>query len=126
MASIKDVYASYKFELSKFEGFVFDRFSLWPYLLINDKMIAILYSLYGLTNGCYYGAFEVWGSLGDYLNWIDNPELIVTSFAANFGFIYVNMRDLYFYAMRDLRSPIKTVFDVGQTIGQLYYFLFIS
>ena len=126
MASIKDVYASYKFELSKFEGFVFDQFSLWPYLLINDKMIAILHSLYGLTNGCYYGAFEVWGSLGDYLNWIDNPELIVTSFAANFGFIYVNMRDLYFYAMRDLRSPIKTVFDVGQTIGQLYYFLFIS
>lgn len=124
--SIKNVYLSYKTELLKFEGFVFDKFDLWPYLLINDQLIAILYSLSGLTNGCYYGAFEVWGTLGDYTTWIEQPETIVNSFAANFGFIYVNVRDLYFYVKRDMRTPVKTIFDVGLKIGQLYYFLFIS
>jgi hypothetical protein len=95
--SIKDVYNSYKTEFDKLEGFVFDEFEIWPYLLINDKIIAIIYSIHGISNGCYYGAFEVWGALGDYTNFLENPELITTSFTTNFGFIYANVRDLYLF-----------------------------
>jgi len=64
--SIEEVINDYKKEFSKLEGFVFDAFDMWPYLLINDKIIAIIYSIHGISNGCYYGAFEVWGALGDY------------------------------------------------------------
>ena len=76
---------------------MFEDFDLWPYLLINDKIIAVLYSLHGISNGCYYGAFEVWGSLGDYADFLSNPSLIMTSFTTNFGFIFTNARDLYLY-----------------------------
>jgi hypothetical protein len=109
-SSILEVINDIRFELSKLEGFVFDQFDLWPYLLINDKIISIHYSIHGISNGCYYGAFEVWGALGDYTEFLEEPDLITTSFTTNFGFIYTVVRDLILYVQRDPRTPIKSPF----------------
>jgi len=44
----------------------------------------------------------------------------------NFGFIYTNIRDLYYMVVRDPRTPIKSNYMVGLAFGQLYYFFLIS
>ena len=116
----------YGVEFKKLEGFVFDKFDYWPYLLINDKVIAIIYSIHGLSNGCYYGGFEAFGAIANYADWIYEPEIILRNFFINLGFVYTSIRDLYFYFIKDYRSPIKTDFELGRGFGQLYYFIFIS
>ena len=110
----------------KYEKFEFDQFDLWPYLLINDKLIGILYSIYGISNGCYFGGIEVWRTLLDYDSSWKDPSKIATSFAQNFGFIYTLVRDLWSWTRNDARTPIKTSYDMGLALGQLYYFLLIS
>ena len=67
----------YKYEFAKYQGWVFDDFDLWPYLLINDKIAAIIYSLHGLSAGCYYGGFEAYGSILRFTSWVETPEEIL-------------------------------------------------
>mgnify|MGYP001135357886 CR=1 FL=1 len=116
----------YGVEFKKLEGFVFDKFDYWPYLLINDKVIAIIYAIHGLSNGCYYGGFEAYGALANYMDWVDEPALIWRNFSINFGFIYTTLRDLYYYFIKDFRSPIKTDYELGRAFGHFYYFMLIS
>lgn len=123
---IQEIINDYRIEFEKYEGFNFEQFDVWPYLLIDYKQIKALWMIHGIVNGCYYGAFEVWGVLADYAGWINSPEIIVNSFVMNMGFIYVNLRDIWLYARRDGRTPIKTAYAFGNHLGQLYYFLFIS
>ena len=116
----------YGVEFKKLEGFVFDKFDLWPYLMINDKWIAIIYSFHGLSNGCYYGGFEAFGALTNYVDWWQDPNIILRNIGVNFGFIYTSIRDLYYYFIQDFRSPLKTDYELGRTFGQIYYFALIS
>jgi len=30
-------------------------YDVWPYLLINDQIIYLIYNFYDLVNGCYFG-----------------------------------------------------------------------
>jgi len=72
----------------------FSEYDLWPYLLINDKIIAVVYYLRELSNGCYYGGFEAYGILGNYFEWYYNPDIFKQKLVNNFGFIYANIRDM--------------------------------
>jgi len=124
--SFRNVSLSYEIEFAKYNNWDFSLYDPWPYLLINDQLIAILYSLHGLVNGCYYGAFEAWGTLGDYTLWLEDPGKIASAGAFNAGFVAVNLRDLWMYFVRDRRTPIKSPYAVGRAIGQLYYLLLVS
>jgi hypothetical protein len=88
-------------------------------------MIALVYNLFDLSNGCYFGVIEAYGNTLNYVDWIENPSTIFTSLAFNFGFIYTNVRDLVMAALGDERSPIDSAYGLGLAIGQLYYFLMI-
>ena len=66
VSKIQEVINDWQYEVAKYEGFEFEDFDLWPYLLIDWKQIDIIYSIHGMVNGCYYGAFEAWGVLEDY------------------------------------------------------------
>ena len=124
--SLQNISESYSIEFAKYENWDFSAYDAWPYLLINDQLIAVLYSIHGLVNGCYYGAFEAWGILGDYTHWLDDPGKIASAAAWNAGFVAVNVRDLYMYFVRDRRTPIKSPYAVGRAMGQLYYLLLVS
>ena len=54
----KEIIDDYKFEIAKYNDWNFDKFDIWPYLMINDKIAAVIYSIRGLSEGCYYGGFE--------------------------------------------------------------------
>ena len=116
----------YETEFIKYEGFIFDEFDLWPYLLIDEKQITVLWMIHGIVNGCYFGAFEVWGVLGEYTAWANEPQIVVDSFVMNMGYVYINARDIWFYLKMDGRTPIKTPYALGNHFGQLYYFMFIA
>jgi hypothetical protein len=81
-------------------------FDLWPFLLINDKYIWLLHNFYEVSKGCYYGGFEAYLSLSDFAEWMYDPWIIVRNSINNYGFIYTNVRDLYYMLRRDIRTPI--------------------
>lgn len=124
--AIFEVHEDYQTEFRKYEGDSFSEFDLWPYLLINDKIAAIIYSLHGLSAGCYYGGFEIYGGLGKYISWYETPYEIFENFLNNFGYIYTGIRDIIFFGMQDARTPIKNEYGLAVTIGQIYYWLLIS
>lgn len=99
------------------EGVEPPRFDLWPFLLINDKIAAIIYSLHGVSIGCYYGGFEVFGSLLRYVTWLKTPWEIAENFMNNFGFIYTGFRDICFFFIKDGRTPIKDEYGLALVIG---------
>lgn len=101
-------------------------FDLWPFLLINDKIAAILYSIHGVSVGCYYGGFEVFGSLVRYTTWVQTPWEIVENLINNFGFIYTGFRNIYQFFIKDGRTPIKNEYGLALVTGQIYYYLLIS
>lgn len=123
---LMEVYSDYATEVRKLEGFDFTHFDLWPYLIINDKAIGLLYAVHGLVTGCYYGGFELWSALSSYVAWVYDAEFVARSSGWNAGFIYTNIRDIWLYAARDPRTPIKSIYSLGLRIGQLYYFILIS
>jgi len=101
---IRDLYT---IEYNRFlRHYDWDMFQLWPFLLINDELIWLLYHVYDLSNGCYNGGFEYYYSLLNYIDWYDNPSLILQNVLYNFGFIYTNVRDVYMYIRQDRRSII--------------------
>ena len=126
ITSIAEVILDYKYEFAKYEGWVFDDFDVWPYLIINDKIAAIIYSLHGLSAGCYYGGFEAYGGILRFTSWVDEPMEILTNFLNNLGFIYTAIRDIVFFIDEDARTIIKDEYGLAVTIGQIYYWLFIS
>lgn len=50
-------------------GFDLTNFELLPYLMINDKIIYLIWAIKNLTNGCYYGGFEVFYAILHYVEW---------------------------------------------------------
>ena len=104
----------------------FDRGAIWPFLLINDEIIWMLYNLYDLSNSCWYGGYEVFGGLTDYgAAWTDADRL-QDNIVNDLGFIYTNIRDIIFFFLQNERAIIRSLFELGKSFGQLYYFIFIS
>ena len=101
---IRDLYT---IEYNRFlRHYDWDMFQLWPFLLINDELIWLLYHVYDLSNGCFNGGFEYYASLLNYVDWYENPSLMLYNVLYNFGFIYTNVRDVYMYIRQDRRSII--------------------
>lgn len=102
---------AYEFSVRK------DDYDTWPYLLIFDQVIWLMYNYYNLADDCYYGAFENFDALGDYALWIENPIKIRTNSILNAGFIYTNCRDIFMAVLGDERSHIETNYDLGLALG---------
>jgi len=115
--AIVEVHEDYQKEFAKYEGDNYSEFDLWPYLLINDKIAAIIYSIHGLCAGCYYGGFEIYGGLGKYISWYETPYEIFENFLNNFGYIYTGIRDMIFFGMEDARTPIKNEYGIAVVLG---------
>ena len=69
----------------------------WPYLLINDEYIWLLYHFYLLSDGCFFSGFEYYSSLINYADWYEDPDLIKWNILYNVGYIYTNVRDIVMY-----------------------------
>lgn len=63
---VGEIRDDYRKELTKYAGFDFSEFDLWPYLIINDKIISVIYNIHEISEGCYYGGFEAYGALSNY------------------------------------------------------------
>lgn len=114
---IYEIIMLYEIEFMKLAGWNWSKFEVYPYLLINDKIIYLIWAIKNLTNGCYYGGFEVFYSMLDYIDWFYDPLIILFNCLYNAGFIYTIIRDFIFYFLEDLRTPIKTAYDIGKNIG---------
>ena len=124
---IEEIYDDFELIFSQYQEFGLEEsFDIWPYLLINDKLIWLLWNIYELSTGCYYGGFEAYYALADYADWIYDPNLLFYNIINNMGFIYTNIRDIFFMLRRDTRTPIKINYSLGLAIGQIYYFTLIS
>ena len=127
VTQIEDIFLDYAAIFYDYAEFgVNESFDLWPYLLINDKLIWLLHSVYSVSQGCYYGGFEVYYALSDYSDWLYDPYIIMFNCINNIGFIYTNIRDIYYMIRKDTRTPIKSNYSLGLAIGQIYYFTLIS
>lgn len=114
-------------EILAYEATSFEHeFDLWPYLIMWDKVIWMIYNLYPLSNRCFYGNIEMFEVLYLYDDWFDDPKEILVNLIYNFGFVYSNLRDIIHMRKRDVRSPIQSSYSLGLSIGQLYYYLIIS
>ena len=105
--NIIEIFEDYEREFALYKDWNFDAFDLWPYLMINDKIAAVIYSIRGLSEGCYYGGFEQFGALWHYGTGWEDPLIFFDNVSNNFGYIYTAIRDLMFYAIGDLRTPVK-------------------
>lgn len=85
--------------------------------MINDKIAAVIYSIRGLSEGCYYGGFEQFGALYHYMSGWEDPEVFFDNVSNNFGYIYSAGRDLIFYAIGDRRTPAKDEYGVAVLLG---------
>lgn len=121
-----EIIADYETEFALYKDWNFDLFDVWPYLMINDKIAAVIYSIRGLSEGCYYGGFEQFGALYQYMGGWEDPAIFLDNFSNNFGYIYTAFRDLIFFMIGDRRTPVKDEYGVAVLLGQLYYFMFIS
>ena len=124
--SIIEVYNDYERESAKLDGWHFEEFDLWPYYIINDKIAAILYSIHGLSNGCYYSGFETYGALARYTSWIETPYELLENVLNNFGYIYTAFRDIGAFLLKDGRTIVKDEYGLAVCLGQIYYYIFIS
>jgi hypothetical protein len=97
-----------------------------PYLLINDKWIYLIWAIKNLSNGCWFGAFEMFYSLIHYVDWWWDPLLVLWNSLFNFGYVYTIVRDFVLFFLNDVRTPIKSLKIFGKNIGMLYYFVFLS
>lgn len=88
--------------------------------------IYFVWSLHGALNGCYYGGFEAWSVMLRYTEWINEPSIIGWTLLSNLGFIYTNLRDIWLYFVKDKRTPIRSMYALGLTFGQIIYFIFIA
>ena len=70
---------------------------IYPFLLINDEYIWFLANFYLLSDGCFNGGLEFYGSLLNYADWYENPVLIAWNLLYNFGYVYNNVRDIVMY-----------------------------
>lgn len=114
---IEEIYTDYKTEFTKYAGYDFSEFDLWPYLLINDKIISVIYNIHDISEGCYYGGFEAYGALANYFAWYYEPSILTQNIVFNFGFIYVNVRDIIVWLQRDSRTPLRTMYQLGRHVG---------
>ena len=103
-----------------------------PWLLIYDEVVWYWWALKHLSIGCYYGGFEVFEGLEGYVAWTADPWMILRNFFFNFGFIYATARDLLMFLLHDVtmdddkRTSIKSMYELGEALGKLYYFVLIA
>jgi len=114
---ILEIIADYEKEIALYKDWNFDAFDLWPYLMINDKIAAVIYSIRGLSAGCYYGGFEQFGTLYHYADGWRDPNIFFDNVTNNFGYIYTAGRDLIFYMIGDRRTPVKDEYGFAVLLG---------
>ena len=72
------IYGMYEVEWNSWgKTLEFEKFRIWPQLMINDELIWLMYNWHDFSNGCFYGAFENYENLIYYWNWINDPVLIL-------------------------------------------------
>lgn len=76
--------------------------------------------------------YEVFESIEGYVDWTSDPSIILWNTVFNFGFIYATARDIIMFFLHDVtfaddkRTSIKSMYELGEAFGKLYYFALIA
>lgn len=61
-----------------------------------------------------------------YIKFVYEPMILLWNILFNFGFIFTIVRNFVLFFMWDPRTSIKSYKEIGKSLAELYYFIFLS
>ena len=100
----------------------------WPdyfnFFKAIDNYLVIPYSLYTITYSCYYGVYEIYDLLQEYIMFAYEVRILWFNLGYNFGGLVTAIKNIWMWSVATEYTRISDSFTMGMEMGQIFWMIF--